>query len=168
MSAFFMKKFEVRWSDVDANRHLANAAYITYMSHTRMSFFTENGFGQQQMAEHNIGPVITYERIHYFKEVLPDKPIWVSLSLKGISTDSLVFKFVHRFYDEAGKNLSYCEMMGTWINLSSRKLKTPPEFLFDIINQLEHEDDFKILSISDLRTNDAKPLNLAHPIVDFD
>ena len=98
----YIKKIEIRWSDVDANRHLANAAYITFMSHTRMSFFTENGFGQQQMAEHNIGPVITYERIQYFKEVLPDQPIWVSISLKGLSSDATVFKFVHRFYNREG------------------------------------------------------------------
>ena len=26
----FFKEFEIRWSDTDANRHLANSAYINY------------------------------------------------------------------------------------------------------------------------------------------
>jgi len=160
MSAFYLKKFEIRWSDVDANRHLANSAYITFMSHTRMSFFTENGFGQMEMAKHAIGPVITYERIHYFKEVLPDHPIWVSISLKGISTDASVFKFVHRFYNRAGKNLAYCEMMGTWINLNTRKMTPPPSELLHLIEALHHEEDFENLTIADLRSPDAKPIPL--------
>ena len=42
-----LKEFEVRWSDVDANRHLGNSAYINFMSHTRMSFMSEAGFGHQ-------------------------------------------------------------------------------------------------------------------------
>ena len=38
----YLKEFEVRWNDIDANRHLANSAYINYMSHTRLSFMLEN------------------------------------------------------------------------------------------------------------------------------
>jgi acyl-CoA thioester hydrolase len=29
----YLKEFEIRWSDVDANRHLANSAYLNYMAH---------------------------------------------------------------------------------------------------------------------------------------
>ncbi len=39
----YLKEFEIRWSDVDANRHLANSAYLNYMSHARMSFLMEIG-----------------------------------------------------------------------------------------------------------------------------
>ena len=34
----FLKEFEIRWNDLDANRHLANIAYISYASDTRMAF----------------------------------------------------------------------------------------------------------------------------------
>jgi len=27
----YLKDFEIRWSDVDANRHLANSAYINFI-----------------------------------------------------------------------------------------------------------------------------------------
>ena len=32
-------------NDLDANGHLGNSSYVEYMSHTRMSFFTKQGFG---------------------------------------------------------------------------------------------------------------------------
>ena len=41
----YTKKFEIRWNDLDANKHLGNSAYIEFMSHTRMSFLTEYGVG---------------------------------------------------------------------------------------------------------------------------
>ena len=51
----YTKQFEIRWSDVDANRHLRNSAYIDYMSHTRMSFMLERGMDQRHLAEYNLG-----------------------------------------------------------------------------------------------------------------
>ncbi len=91
----YTKEFEVRWNDIDANRHLANSAYINYMSHTRLSYMLENGFGQSKMVEYNIGPVVFYEHMYYFKEVFPGKPIKVSLQLKGLSENGMYFSFLH-------------------------------------------------------------------------
>jgi acyl-CoA thioester hydrolase len=54
----FLKEFEVRWSDVDANRHLANSAYINFKGHTRMAFLMELGFDHRLMAENKIGTVV--------------------------------------------------------------------------------------------------------------
>ena len=99
----YLKEFEIRWNDIDANRHLANSAYINFMSHTRLSYMLENGFGQANMAANNIGPVVFYEHMFYFKEVFPGKPITVSLALKGISKDGMYFSFEHNFFDHAGK-----------------------------------------------------------------
>lgn len=50
----YTKEFEIRWSDIDANRHLANSAYVNFMSHTRMGFMLENGFGQQELVKYNL------------------------------------------------------------------------------------------------------------------
>ena len=69
----YTKQFEVRWNDIDANRHLANSAYINFMSHTRLSFMYENGFGQAEMSKNDLGLVVFYEHMYYFKEVFPGK-----------------------------------------------------------------------------------------------
>lgn len=93
----FIKEFEVRWSDVDANRHLANSAYQNFMSHTRMAFLLQNGFTQKELAKYNLGPVVFYEHIYYFKEILPEDSVEVTLKLKGLSKDGMFFSFEHDF-----------------------------------------------------------------------
>lgn len=147
----YKKTFEIRWSDIDANRHLANTAYVNFMSHTRMSFLMENGFGQAQLAEHNLGPVVFYEHIYYFKEVFAGKPVTVTLQLKGLSEDGMYFEFIHDFYDHKGRNFASCEMMGGWIDLKERKLTGLPEKLFKNLNGLSHTDDFRVLTKEDTR-----------------
>ena len=59
----FIKNFEVRWSDLDANRHLANSAYVNMMSHTRMEFLNSLGLTLNQMAQNQLSPVVCHEHI---------------------------------------------------------------------------------------------------------
>ena len=105
----YLKSFEVRWNDLDANRHLANSAYISFMSHTRMAYLYEHGFSQRTLAKRNINPVIFYEHVYYLSEVLPGTPVRVSLEIKGISKDGMFFEFHHNFYDGALDESGYQE-----------------------------------------------------------
>lgn len=156
----YTKDFEIRWSDIDANRHLANTAYVNFMSHTRMAFLMENGFGQEDLARENIGPVVFYEHIYYFKEVFAGKPIKVTLQLKGLSEDGMYFEFLHNFYDEKGQNFASCEMMGAWIDLKERKLTKLPDVLLKNIDSLGHTKDFKVLTKEDTRKYGQRPQNM--------
>jgi acyl-CoA thioester hydrolase len=156
----YTKEFEIRWSDVDANRHLRNSAYIDYMSHTRMSFFMECNMDLPRLTKQNLGAVAFYEHMYYFREVFPGAPITVSLQLQGISEDGRFFQFRHNFYDEKGKNLARCEMMGAWINLNTRKLTRLPEPILGNFKKLEKTDDFKILTKEDTRKYGEKPVDL--------
>ena len=156
----YLKEFEVRWNDLDVNRHLANSSYINFMSHTRLSYMMENGFGQQNMVKNDIGPVVFYEHMFYFKEIFPGEPIRVSLQLKGISKNGMYFEFQHNFYNHEGKNMARCNMMGGWIDLQTRKLRDLPEKLFSILDDLETTADFKILTKEDTRKFNQFPKNL--------
>ena len=156
----FTKEFEIRWSDVDANRHLANSAYINFMSHTRMAYLVEIGFGQEEMAKNNLGPVVFYEHIYYFKEVFPEKPVRVSLELKGLSEDGMYFEFAHNFYDVKGRNVAHCEMLGAWIDLKTRKLSQLPKELYKKFNSITKTDDFRVLTKEDTRKFNKRPKDL--------
>lgn len=147
----YIKEFEVRWSDVDANRHLANSAYINFMSHTRMTFLWELGFNQKTMNENQIGPVVFYEHMYYFKEVFPGKPIKVSLEVMGLSEDGMFFEFHHNFYDSNGKNVAHCEMMGAWISLKTRGLIGLTDDLLAIFNSTVKPEGFRVLTKEDTR-----------------
>lgn len=156
----FLKQFEIRWSDLDANRHLANSAYINFMSHTRMAFLDAHGLNLTTLAKTQISPVVFYEHIYYFKEVFPGKPVRVSLELKGLSADGMFFEFRHNFYDGNGKNFAHCEMMGAWINLSSRALTGLPQEVMTTFNTLEKARDFKVLTKEDTRKFSKTPMDL--------
>ena len=39
----FLKEFEIRWNDLDANRHLANISFLSFASDTRMKFLKNIG-----------------------------------------------------------------------------------------------------------------------------
>ncbi len=155
-----LKEFEIRWSDVDANRHLGNSAYINFMSHTRMSMLTEVGFGHREMAQADIGPIVLYEHMYYFKEAFPGKPIRVSLELKGMSEDGMFFQFHHNFYDHKGRNIARGDMMGAFIQLSQRKLAGLPQNLLDNMHKLDMSTDFRTLTKADTRKYGQFPKDL--------
>jgi len=153
----YLKDFEIRWSDVDANRHLANAAYLNFMSHSRMTFLIDLGFDQQYIATEQISPVVFYEHMYYFKEVFLGATIQVSVELKGMSADAKFFEFHHNFYNQKGENVARCETMGGWIHLKNRKLTGVTAILLDKLNALEKTADFKVLTREDTRAFSKTP-----------
>ena len=156
----YSQSFEIRWSDLDANRHLANSSYQNFMSHTRMAFLVKNGFSQQELVKHNIGPIVFYEHIFYFKEIKPEDKVRVSLELKGLSEDGMFFQFEHNFYNQKGDNCARFDMMGSWIDLKSRQLTALPEHLLYPLEHLTKTEDYKVLTKDDTRKFGVKPKHL--------
>jgi len=155
----FLKDIEIRWDDLDANRHLANSSYLDYGSHTRFDFLADNGFDQRYMAKHQIGPIIFYEHVYYFKEVFMGK-IQVSLGLKGMSENGMFFEFHHDFYDANGKNFAHSELMGAWLNLKTRSLTPLPEDMLVKFNAFPKDPEFKLLTKEDTRRFAKSPKDL--------
>jgi acyl-CoA thioester hydrolase len=156
----YTKQFEIRWSDVDANRHLANSAYTNFMSHTRMGFLIERGFTMKELAKYDLGPVVFYEHMHYFKEAFLGQPITVSLEVSGLSEDGKFFNFDHNFYNHKGENIAFCEMLGGWIDLKERKLTTLPKELHEMADDFPKSEGFKILTKEDTRAKGRIPKHL--------
>ena len=159
-SEMYTKEFEIRWNDLDANRHLANKAYVEFAAHTRMSFLIEHGMDHTVLDKLNMGPVIFYEHIYYFREVFAGKPIRVSLELSGMSKDGMFFEFRHRYYDHQGKNVACCEIMGGWIDLKTRKLTGLPEEVLANFSKMDKPEDFRFLTREDTRKHQQRPIDL--------
>ncbi len=147
----YFKEFEIRWSDVDANRHLANSAYVNFMGHTRMAFLMEMGFDQKTLAKYNMGPVAFYEHIYYFKEVFLGQQITVSMEIMGLSEDGKFFEFHHDFYNAKGENFAHGEMMGSWIDLKTRKLTGLDAIFLKRFEDIQKANGYRILTKEDTR-----------------
>jgi len=156
----YKKQFEIRWSDVDANGHLANSAYTNFMSHARMAFFAEQGFSMPEIMKHGIGPVVFYEHMYYFKESFIGTPITVTIEVSGLSDDGMFFMFEHNFYNHKGENLAHCEMQGGWIDLKVRKLSGLPESLLNLAKKFPKSESFRVLTKEDTRKHGVSAKNL--------
>ena len=157
----YTKKFDVRWNDLDANQHLGNSAYIEFMSHTRMSFLTKQGVGLDVMNSFGLGPIVFYEHIYYFKEVLLGEAITVSLEVQGHSEDGRFVMIEHNFYDEKGRNLAYSEILFSWIDLNTRKLGKIPNELLQKIKFFPRSKTFNFLTKEDIRKHGKRAIDLA-------
>jgi acyl-CoA thioester hydrolase len=61
----FLKEFEIRWNDLDANRHLANITYLSFASETRMAYLNRIGLSHKDLQQLKIGPVVFNEQRFY-------------------------------------------------------------------------------------------------------
>ena len=156
----YKKQFEIRWNDLDANRHLANSAYTNFMSHTRMSFFSEHGFSLEEINKRSIGPVVFYEHMYYFKEAFINEVINVSIEVSGLSDDGMFFMFEHNFYNQKGENIAYCEIQGGWLDLKTRKLCGLSESLLELAQKFPKSENYRILTKADTRKHNIRPKNL--------
>ncbi|MDC1217191.1 acyl-CoA thioesterase [Flavobacteriaceae bacterium] len=156
----FLKEFEIRWSDLDANRHLANVTYSIYAGETRMAFLKSLGLTHQRLLNLEIGPIVFNEHFFYFKEVLLGEKIRVSTVLSGMSNEGTFFEFEHNFYSEKGLNIARCEMIGGWMNLSSRKLTSIPKELITQFKKTNEILSFKEITSKDTRKWNKIPKNL--------
>ncbi len=141
----FTKTFEVRWADLDPNRHLRNTAFNDYATHLRFAYLEQSGFGAAEFARHDIGPVIFREEIRFFREVAMNETITVDYRLGGLSDDGSRFRLCHdvRRGDDALAATLTAE--GGWMNLSQRKLAPPPPRLVELLQVLPKTDDFETL-----------------------
>jgi len=156
-----MIKIDIRWSDIDANRHLANSAYVNFMSYARIIEMRRAGLTHHELAKYNLGPIVFYEKIFYFKEVLPDQPVFVDIQLKGLSEDYRFFEFEQNLYDQSGQHMAGYEMMGAWIDMKSRKLVSLPEELSKMFDHIKRTEDFRILTKEDTRKHNKIPKQLS-------
>lgn len=156
----FLNKIKVRWNDLDANGHLANASYVALMSATRVEYAESLGFTFVDFKKMMIGPVALREQVHYFKEVFLGAPIYISQELQGASKDGIFYKIRHNFYDNEGNNFARGEMLGAWIDLKGRKLTSlPPEVASKFLKK-NRTKDFHFFTKEETRIEGVKPENI--------
>lgn len=155
----YSKDFEIRWSDLDANRHVANSSFSDLITETRMIFFRESGFTQDSFAKHNIGPVIFSEEFYYVREIKPDEKIKVSIEILANSEDYKYLKFGHCIFNSEGKMSIYSEAFFGWFGLKERKLIPPPSEIAQILSTLEKDERWQLLDSSISLKNPKVPIN---------
>jgi len=139
----YYKEFEVRWADVDANKHMRHTAYNDYAAQVRVAFMMENGLDNEAIEEYAIGPVLFREETLFFRELVMCEKIKVDVRIRGLSKDGERWKMQHDIYKENGIPAATVNVEGAWIDSKKRKLKAPPAHLLEKFNELPKTDDFE-------------------------
>ena len=143
----FEVSFPTIWANFDANAHMRHTAYNDYAAEVRSRFFASQGFALSDFVKHNIGPVLFSENTNFLREILIGENIKANLILIGASSKFERFKFKHQIIKDNGVIAAEIKIYGAWIDLTKRKLTTPPEEMINIFKRLEKPDDFEEIII---------------------
>ena len=144
MSAY-SKTYRIRFSDIDANRHVNNAAYIDATGELRYEFFAENGFPPERFEQLGIGPVYTKITIQFLREVLLGETVTVTFTLTGLSPQGMFWKVHHDIFKSNGKKAVSMDVEGAIFDLTTRKPVPSNEELMRVFQLLQRSEDFEIL-----------------------
>lgn len=145
MTAAFLRTFQVRWGDLDANGHMANTAYLAAASDVRMMRFQTEGFSMREFERLHFGPVVFRDEVTYRKELRLLEPYRVGLEVAGLSADGQHFRLRNPFTREDGTPVAEVLSTGAWMDLATRRLAPPPEALRQVLEALPRSADFTSL-----------------------
>ncbi len=140
--AAFEERFQVRWSDLDANRHLRNTIYSEFATHTRFRLLESHGFPQSRFESLRFGPVMFREEIRYRRELVFGDAATVNVRFAGLSADGSQWRVVQEVTRPDGRQAAVLTIDGAWIHLDTRKLIAPPRELLELIQRLPRTRDF--------------------------
>ena len=161
----YYHKHEVRWSDIDANRHLANSSYVQYCANEN-GFYDKTQNGRCSTQQMGNWPCDFARKIFvFFKEVYADQEVIVSLEISGSSEDASIYQFTHKFYLPDG-HCATAEATGVWIDMMLRKTTTPPDDILVVMNDFKTENT-KLFSREDIKALPFRPENIDASLMDL-
>mgnify|MGYP001269120301 CR=1 FL=1 len=155
----FKKKFTASWSDLDPNWHVANYSYLKYAVDARVFFFDKLNLNKKRFEELNIGPVLFYEKMYYFKEIIIGEEFYIDIRLDGYSEDGKFILYHQNFYNKEGKNLAFLDLGFGIIDTIKRKLTKMPKDSFEILKKSPKTETFRVIDKNDMRNLGRNPLN---------
>jgi acyl-CoA thioester hydrolase len=136
-------KVQIRWADIDANRHLRHSVYYDYGAMLRMSFLTSNNLSLKNIEEFQIGPVIFREEAVFRKEIVFEDQILIDVVLLKATSDFSRWSLQHRFYKSDNQIAATLTIDGAWIDLIKRKLAMPNDTIISAFSKFPRSEDFQ-------------------------
>ncbi len=157
----FYTETRIRWSDLDANRHLANAAYMNFTSYARMHYLRHLGITLEELAHYNLGPAVLREEFSFFREGYDSEEVIITVEQSAISEKGEMFEFTHNLYKKAdGTHMAWSRVLGVWFSMDARKITPPPPEMLDRLKAATDSAQVRRLSMNDLKELPVKPRNI--------
>jgi acyl-CoA thioester hydrolase len=139
---------QVRWSDIDQNRHLRHSAYYDYGALVRFSCFSVHGLSNQRLEEMHIGPILFREEAIFKKEIRFEDQVTVDMEVTKSTADFSRWSIRHHFFKQEGVLSAILNMDGAWIDVGKRKLAIPNPEIQRIFSDFPKAEDFQLVERS--------------------
>ena len=141
----FKRTMQVRWSDMDANRHLRHSAYYDYGAAMRMMVLSEGGLTLKKLEEYEVGPILFREEAIFKREIRLDDMITLDVVLMKSTEDYARWSLRHHFIKGDGSVAAILNIDGAWMDLVKRKLTVPNEFVQSIFASFPKSEDYEVI-----------------------
>ena len=146
----YSKPIQIRWSDIDQNRHLRHSVYYDYGAMLRVAFLSEHGLTTGKFEELKIGPIMFREEAIFRREIKMEDRITIDVELVKATSDFSRWSLRHNFTKEDGTPAAILNLDGAWMDIEKRKLTIPNELIQKIFNSFPKSGDFQMITkISD-------------------
>jgi len=142
----FKQTVQIRWADIDANRHLRHSVYYDYGASMRMTALTAQGLSMKKLEELKIGPILFREEALFKREIHFEDTITIDVELVRSREDFARWSLRHRFVKGDGAVAAIVNIDGAWIDLEKRKLAIPDPFIVSVFKKFPKAADYELLS----------------------
>jgi acyl-CoA thioester hydrolase len=144
MDKFYLP-IQVRWSDIDQNRHLRHSAYYDYGATVRIACFSQHGLTNLKFEELRIGPILFREEAVFKREIKFEDSIAVDLFVTKATRDFSRWSVRHHFIKADGTLAAIINLDGAWMDILARKLAVPDAFIQSVFDDFPKSDDFQLI-----------------------
>ncbi len=141
----FTRSMQVRWSDMDANRHLRHSVYYDYGAAMRMMVLSEGGLNLRKLEEFEVGPILFREEAIFKRELRLDDKITLDVVMVKSTEDFARWSLRHHFIKEDGAIAAVVNIDGAWMDLVKRKLTVPNQFIQSIFSMFPKSEDYELI-----------------------
>lgn len=127
---------------MDLNGHLRHSAYLDYGALLRTRFLTDHDLPTKKLLDHQIGPIVFREEVFYKREIRMEDKIIGTQILTRARSDYSRWSMQHELIKADGTIAAVINLDGAWLDLSKRKLTTPPSFVQEAFNLMQRSSDF--------------------------
>lgn len=143
----FKQSIQIRWADIDANRHLRHSVYYDYGATMRMNSLSALGLSMKKFEELSIGPVLFREEGIFKREILFGDEITINVELVRAREDFARWSLRHHFQKGDDTLAAIINIDGAWIDLTKRKLAIPSPLIKSVFEKFPRSLDFELIAL---------------------
>jgi acyl-CoA thioester hydrolase len=142
----FVRTIQIRWSDMDSNRHLRHSAYYDYGAAMRMMVLSDRGLTLKKLEEFEIGPILFREEAIFKREIRLEDQISLDVAVVKSTSDFSRWSLRHHFIKGDGTLAAILNIDGAWMDLIKRKLTVPPELVRQIFDAFPRANEYEVIA----------------------